>query len=712
MTRKHLWKYLLICGLWLWLAPFGYGQSANDRIDDLSTLLNSLSTKIPGLNESTTMTFKDVPVSEYLRAIGIEHNINVYIKDTPDLLITTNLNKETVKNVFLFVCKEFQYEIQATGTILEFRPYLEKEEEVVRLASPLNIEFQNNLLSVDLKNDSLSKVIRSISKLTGKKILIQSDFEKQITAFLPPTNLDTALEALFAVNNLRMINQKKGYILLEPFTTLSAGNTPQAGALAGTNRFEVETFSDGQDPYLTIEAEQADLKLLLTEIFDRVGVGYLFYDDLKGIVSAKADFIALNDLVQFILKGTGYTFKEDQTLYLVGQNTRDWLMSTEIVKLKFRPSFQAIELIPGVELTGGGATQSQRNNINRPNNNRNPINNNFNPGNTGFNNQFNGIGNNGGQGIGGGGFSSLGGNNAFQASASLPPEIRRAKVGQVQIVEYPELNRVILQGPSEEIAVLKDFLLEIDRPVPMVRIEMVVVEVSKDRLLNTGVRAGRRAQADSTGGLKDLLPGVQYGLDGSEINRILGSIPALSPLGLLKKDFYLQLRAQESQGNLKVRMEPVLSMLNGREASLTIGQTQYFLLETTTSTSGAVNNFQQFTQRFDRIDANITLTLKPYISDNGIVTLDVLPDFTTPVGSFSADVPPTIATRRFVSTIRVKEGETVVLGGLNEEAITENREGIPWISRVPVLKWFTGNVQRTNLQSSLLIYITPTIYYN
>ncbi|MEL6846105.1 MAG: type II and III secretion system protein, partial [Bacteroidota bacterium] len=177
-------------------------------------------------------------------------------------------------------------------------------------------------------------------------------------------------------------------------------------------------------------------------------------------------------------------------------------------------------------------------------------------------------------------------------------------------------------------------------------------------------------------------------------------------------DFYLQLRAQESQGNLKVRMEPVLSMLNGREASLTIGQTQYFLLETTTSTSGAVNNFQQFTQRFDRIDANITLTLKPYISDNGIVTLDVLPDFTTPVGSFSADVPPTIATRRFVSTIRVKEGETVVLGGLNEEAITENREGIPWISRVPVLKWFTGNVQRTNLQSSLLIYITPTIYYN
>ncbi|MEL6133039.1 MAG: hypothetical protein AAFR59_06700, partial [Bacteroidota bacterium] len=175
---------------------------------------------------------------------------------------------------------------------------------------------------------------------------------------------------------------------------------------------------------------------------------------------------------------------------------------------------------------------------------------------------------------------------------------------------------------------------EIDRPVPMVPIEMVVVEVNKDRLLSTGIRAGRRSQADSTGILKDLLPGVQYNLDGGEINRILGSIPALSPLGVLKSDFYLQLRAQESQGNLKVRMEPVLSMLNGREASLTIGQTQYFLLETTTATNGAVNNFQQFTQRFERIDANITLTLKPYISDNGIVTLDVLPDFNDACGEF------------------------------------------------------------------------------
>ena len=124
------------------------------------------------------------------------------------------------------------------------------------------------------------------------------------------------------------------------------------------------------------------------------------------------------------------------------------------------------------------------------------------------------------------------------------------------------------------------------------------------------------------------------------------------------------------------------------------------------------NSFQQFTQRFERIDANITLTLKPYISDDGMVTLDVLPDFTTPVGQFSSEVPPTISTRSFASTIRVKDGETVILGGLSEEANRENTSGLPWVSRVPVLKWFFSDVRKQKQSSSLIIYLTPVVYYH
>lgn len=135
------------------------------------------------------------------------------------------------------------------------------------------------------------------------------------------------------------------------------------------------------------------------------------------------------------------------------------------------------------------------------------------------------------------------------------------------------------------------------------------------------------------------------------------------------------------------------------------------MLETQTASNGAVNNYQQFTQRFERIDANINLSIKPYISDDEMVTLDVIPDFTTPVGSFDSNVPPTIATRRFSSTIRVKHGETVILGGLTQNETRENTKGLPLLSRLPILKWFFGNVDKNKSESSLLIYITPEIFY-
>ena len=411
------------------------------------------------------------------------------------------------------------------------------------------------------------------------------------------------------------------------------------------------------------------------------------------------------------LQGTDFTYKKEGNLFLIGSKELEGLQSIKTVRMHHRPTYQAIELIPGTEGSGQTGTAQQVSNRNtnrnlpqnqpRQNFNNNPYNNNSLYNNQPFNNGYN-------SGLG----VQTGYNYQNPLIASEPPEIYKTTAGEVEIVDYPELNRIILKGPTDRVEEIAAFLRDIDRPVPMVKVEMLVVEVNKERLLSTGIRAGIRAPGDSTGGSKDVLPGIDYNLSGSDINAIFGSIPALSNLGTLSSRFYLQLKAQETRGNLKVKMQPVLSMLNGREASLQIGQSQYYLLETQTSSNGAVNNFQTFTQRFERIDANISLTLKPYISDDDMVTLDVMPDFTTPVGQFNSETPPTIASRRFVSTIRVKNGETVILGGLSEESSNESTSGLPWLSRVPVLKWIFGNNNKSKAKSSLIIYITPVIYYH
>lgn len=690
------WRKGLCCWLLCW-GMFGLISSqaqSLSRIDSLEVFLDSLCTRIPGLNERTNLSLRDVPISEYIRAVGQEHDVNVFIEDTPDRLLTTNLNQAEVKSIFLFVCKNFDFTIEATGTILEFLPYVAPDPEPeLPPKDTLVIQYQAGMLSLDLKDAPIEEVIRRLSELTGRQLLVKLGTVGSITAYLPPTSLDTALLAMFESNGYRLRPSRKGFSLVEGVQAAAAQPADPV-----SNDYYLETFTNGTHILLSIEATNADLNLLLKEVFIQTDIDYLQYDEVQGQITLKATFASFDELLRHLFRGTEFYFKKDAELYLIGRQDNEWLRSTEIVRLKYRPTFQAVELIPNVELLGGNESHATPTQAAPRQNFSNQPNQNF-PHNQGLYNGF--------QSSFGGGFSG----GQAPLSASEPPSIRRARVGEVDIVEYPELNRLILKGPIGEVAELSTFLGEIDRPVPMVKIEMVVVEVNKDRLLSTGIKAGMRSGGgDSTGG-KDILPGINYSLDGTDINAILGSVPALSSLGLLKSNFYLQLRAQETRGNLKVRMQPVLSMLNGRQATLTIGQTQYYLLETQTASTGAVNNFQTFTQRFERIEANVTLTLKPYISDDGMVTLDVLPDFTTPVGTFSSEVPPTIATRRFASTIRVRNGETVILGGLTEEALGENTSGLPWLSRVPVLKWIFGNVNKTNQRSSLIIYITPVIYY-
>ena len=196
---------------------------------------------------------------------------------------------------------------------------------------------------------------------------------------------------------------------------------------------------------------------------------------------------------------------------------------------------------------------------------------------------------------------------------------------------------------------------------------MLVVDVNVNRLLSTGISAGLGSGGDSANRVKQVLPGIDYSLTGSEINTILGAsgIPFLTNIGPLKSNFYLQINAQESQGNIKVLTRPVISTLNGREASLTIGETQYFKLLTNTAASGAVNSFNQVSERLTSISYNTTLTVKPFVSDDNVVTLELRPNFTSPGSQSDPSIPPDIQTRQFSSTIRVKNGETVVLGGLS-----------------------------------------------
>ena len=301
----------------------------------------------------------------------------------------------------------------------------------------------------------------------------------------------------------------------------------------------------------------------------------------------------------------------------------------------------------------------------------------------------------------------------YRPSTKIIELIPAALKDGILLTEYVGLNRIVLFGPMEKIEIVEDFIKEVDRPIPMVRLEMMVLDVNVSKIINTGLKAGLLQAGDSLGGGKSVLPGFEYNLDGKSINELLGlsGVPFLQNIGSLKSNFYLQIKALEELGNVEVLTRPIISALNGEEASFTIGETQYYRLLTNTTANG-INPVTQTTEQLQQFQYNTTLTIKPFISEDDMLTLEVHPNFTSPGAQVDARTPPALLKREFNSTVRIKNGETFILGGLSKDVEGTNTKGLPILARIPVLKWLTGTNQRQKSKTTLIIYITPTIIYN
>ena len=169
----------------------------------------------------------------------------------------------------------------------------------------------------------------------------------------------------------------------------------------------------------------------------------------------------------------------------------------------------------------------------------------------------------------------------------------------------------------------------------------------------------------------------------------------------------------ETNGDLKVKSTPKLSALNGHVASLTNGQRTYFT-QTLVNTIGIENPQQQQFVNFIPIDANLSIKIRPIVSGDGNVTLsiDVMQSSFSTGERISEGAPPDINTSQFNSTIKVRDKDVVILGGLEVNSKSDSGSGIPFLARIPVIKWLFSKRVRTRSESKLSVMIRPTIIQN
>jgi type IV pilus assembly protein PilQ len=290
-------------------------------------------------------------------------------------------------------------------------------------------------------------------------------------------------------------------------------------------------------------------------------------------------------------------------------------------------------------------------------------------------------------------------------------------IEKAEIKIIKEHNAVLIHSSQDVLSEIKRTILDLDRPIPQILIEALVVDYNYQDIKEISVEGGLSGgMVDSTKGAGDhWFPALDIYLSGENVNHYLDKIEGyfgISNIGKLPDDFYLKVKALETIGKANIRSKPQIATLNGYPADITIGQTQYYILTTQTPSRDPSQLYIQETQQFHTIEANITLKITPWVSSAGEITVEIHPEFNNPVGQFSSEVPPTIQRRALNSTVRLQDGETIVLGGLIQTSESVSKFQLPILGSLPLIGQLFQSTNHRNVKSELIIYITPHLSYS
>lgn len=292
-------------------------------------------------------------------------------------------------------------------------------------------------------------------------------------------------------------------------------------------------------------------------------------------------------------------------------------------------------------------------------------------------------------------------------SDAIPKELLTG----ITVQNFEELNALIVTGPPAKLVDLKNFVSSIDIVVPMVQIDVMLIYSQKGSQVRTGVKAGVKDEPTQTQG--DIFPALDVELGFESINNLLNAINGFGVvnLGQVTENFYVSLQALESNSVIDVESTPKISTLNGHEANISIGETTYYQ-ETQVNVSTSVTQQGVLQSRqWKSIDANLSVAIKPFVSADEHVTLTISVEQDDFSGQADPTSPPNMTTQTFESMVRVKNGELILLGGLEKKKKNDSGSGVPFLSRIPVIKWLFSSRAKDREKSKLHILIRPTVTY-
>lgn len=649
-VRSNLIVIISLLGMALLYPTLGVAQQPN-RITLLEQRLKDLSVQVPGINQQVTLSVSGASTQEFLRALAEAADLNINVDPAIEARIYNNFQSETALNILLFIAQEYNLDVNFIGTILSVRQLNPKDYRVPKVILADYVADLNQL-TLSLENDSLVSVARTITQKTGTNVIVTNELnDKLVTLYVQNMDLAAALRQLAFNNQVKLAETADGAFVFLPLGQREE-NYINSGAELTTRRVRT--------------TQQAD---------DGSGMGgaggALFIDaqggrdsDTPPLLNVEADNTPIEEVIKYAADQVDANYFLFSQLQGTATTRLKQVSFNDLLTALLRGTAYAHKVENGIYLIGERRLEGLR--------------------------EMRVI--------------QLQNRSIDTIQAMIPAEWRQG----IEIKEFREQNTLLVAGPAPQVSEISAIIKQLDVRVPMVLIEVTMLDIRKGYNVKTGIAAGV-SDSVRTGGT--LLPGIDYTFGATSINDFLSRIGTGSfNLGRVTPNFYVTLSALEDNSNVELRSVPKLATLNGHVASMSIGSKRYYRLSTQ-NVMGSLNPQTVVTELYNEVDADMTINIKPLVSGDEQVTLNIKVDISDFTQDTPIDEPPPTTTSKFESIIRVRNEETVVLGGIERFETIDNSNGVPVLSRLPVLKWLFSNRSKGRNKIVSVVFIKPTIIY-
>ena len=266
---------------------------------------------------------------------------------------------------------------------------------------------------------------------------------------------------------------------------------------------------------------------------------------------------------------------------------------------------------------------------------------------------------------------------------------------EVYIEADPDTNSLLVMTSSKNYNKIKKIIEDLDHPVPQVLIKVLLAEITTSNGVDLGFEFSNlniRDNGDLSLVETDFLPSD---LSGAFLAQII------------EGDLTVTLRALQEIGKLNVLSRPYILTSDNQTAMINVGQRFPFITDSRITETGQTINTIEYE------DIGIILEVTPNINDDGLVIMDINPSITTPTTNtvqISEALQATVfATRSSTSRVAVRNGQTIVIGGLMQDVDTDVVSQVPILGDLPILGVLFRRTITTKEKTELLIFLTPQV---